>query len=57
MSERTLSYSCPADVLELMLEGFLTVEEGREKHQRAGGKPAEFEAFVRRHRGELISDE
>jgi hypothetical protein len=56
MSERTLSYSRPADVLELMLEVFLTIEEGREKHRKAGGKPADFEAFVKRHRRELLSD-
>ena len=35
MSERTLSYSRPADVLELMLDGFLTIEEGHEKHRKA----------------------
>jgi hypothetical protein len=56
MSGRTLSYSRPADVLALMLDGFLTIEEGREKHRKAGGQPAEFEAFVKRHRRELISD-
>jgi hypothetical protein len=57
MNERTLSYSRPADVLELMLDGFLTIEEGREKHRKAGGKPADFEAFVKQHRRELVSDE
>ena len=57
MSERTLSYSRAADVLELMLDGFLTIEEGREKHRKAGGKTADFEAFVKRHRRELISDD
>ena len=56
MSE-DLSYSRPADVLALMLDGFLTIEEGREKHRRAGGNAAEFEAFVRRHRGSLVSDD
>ena len=50
------SYSRPADVLALMLDGFLTIEEGREKHRKAGGNAAEFEAFVKRHRRELISD-
>ena len=39
MSGRVLSYSRPADVLELMREGFLTIEEGREKHRKAGGSP------------------
>ena len=39
-----------------MLDGFLTIEEGREKHRKAGGNAAEFEAFVKRHRRELISD-
>jgi hypothetical protein len=52
-----LSYSRPADVLALMLDGFLTIEEGREKHRKAGGYPAEFEAFVKRHRRELVSDD
>ncbi len=33
MNGETLSYSRPADILELMLEGFLTIEEGREKHR------------------------
>ena len=47
MSGQTLSYSRPADVLELMREGFITIEEGREKHRKAGGKPADFEAFVK----------
>ena len=38
MSEdRALSYSSPADVLELMLDGFLTIEEGQAKYRRAGG--------------------
>ena len=55
MSE-DLSYSRPADVLALMLDGFLTIEEGREKHRKADGDAAEFEAFVKRHRRELISD-
>ena len=54
MSE-DLSYSRPADILELMLEGFITIEEGRAKHRKAGGNAAEFEAFVKRHRRELIS--
>ena len=57
MSEdRPLSYSRAADVLELMREGFITIEEGREKHRKAGGKTADFETFVKRHRSELISD-
>lgn len=56
MSDRTLSYSRSADVLELVLDGCLTIEEGREKHRKAGGKPAGFEAFVKRHRRELVSD-
>ena len=56
MSGRTLSYSRPADVLALMQDGFLTIEEGREKHRKAGGPPAEFEAFVKRHRREVVSD-
>ena len=56
MTGRTLSYSRPADVLELMREGFLTIEEGRARHQAAGGQSAEFEAFVKRHRRELVSD-
>ena len=38
-----------------MLEGFITIEEGRAKHRKAGGNAAEFEAFVKRHRRELIS--
>ncbi len=57
MSERTLSYSRPADILELMLEGFITIAEGRAKHRAAGGNAAEFEAFVARHRRELVSDD
>ncbi len=56
MSE-DLSYSRPADILELMLEGFITIEEGRAKHRKAGGNAAEFESFVKRHRRELISDD
>ena len=43
MSEDHL-YSRPADVLELMREGFLTIEEGRAKHRKAGGNAAEYEA-------------
>jgi hypothetical protein len=57
MSERTLSYSRPADILELMLLGFCTIEEGRAKYQEAGGDLRVFEAFVRQHRRKLISDE
>ncbi len=57
MSDRPLSYSRPADVLELMLDGFLTIEEGREKHRKAGGNAAEFEAFVSKHRRELVADD
>ena len=57
MSDRTLSYSRPADVLALMLDGFLTIEEGRAKHRKAGGSSTEFEAFVRQHRQELVSDD
>jgi hypothetical protein len=57
MSGRTLSYSRPTDVLELMREGFITIEEARAKHRQAGGKPADFEAFVKRHRRELVSDD
>ena len=38
-------------------DGFLTIEEGREKHRKAGGNAAEFEAFVKRHRRELMSDD
>ena len=56
MTGRTLSYSRPADILELMREGFLTIEEGRARHTAAGGKSAEFEVFVKRHRHELVSD-
>jgi hypothetical protein len=56
MTSRTLSYLHPADVLQIMRDGFLTIEEGREKHLAAGGKSAEFEAFVKRHRRELVSD-
>jgi len=56
MSE-DLSYSRPADVLQLMLDGFITIEEGRAKHRAAGGNAAEFEAFVKRHRRELVSDD
>jgi hypothetical protein len=56
MSDRPLSYSRPKDVLELMRLGFLTIEEGRAKYVKAGGKLADFEAFVVRHRRELISD-
>ena len=56
MSGRTLSYSRPADILELMREGFLTIEEGRREAPEAGGNAAEFEAFVKRHRRELMSD-
>ena len=58
MSEdRTLSYSRPADILELMLEGFLTIEEGRAKHRKAGGSSTEFEAFVKQHQQGLVSDD
>ncbi len=58
MSEdRPLSYSIPADILELMLDIFLTIEEGREKYLKAGGNAAEFEAFVKQHRHELVSDD
>ncbi len=57
MSDRPLSYSRPTDVLELMLDGFLTIEEGRKLHQKAGGNILDFEAFVAQHRGELIADE
>jgi hypothetical protein len=56
MSGRTLSYSRPADILELMREGFLTIEEARRHYQAAGGNPAVFEAFVRANRRELVSD-
>jgi hypothetical protein len=56
MTGRTLSYSRPADVLALMLDGFLTIEEGRAKHRQAGGNAADFEAFVKRYRRELVSD-
>lgn len=52
-----LSYSRPADILELMLEGFLTIEEARTKYQKAGGDLRVFEAFVRQNRSKLISDE
>ena len=56
-NERSDAFLFPAgDILELMLEGFLTIEEGREKHRKAGGKPADFETFVKRHRRELVSD-
>ena len=57
MSERPLSYSRPADVLEMLLLGFITIEEGRKLHQKAGGNILDFEAFVAQHRGELIADE
>ncbi len=57
MSERPLSYSRPADILEMMSLGFITIEEGREKHRKAAGNAAEFEAFVARHRRELVSDD
>ena len=50
-------YSPPGGRAGAMLDGFLTVEEGREKHRKAGGYPAEFEAFVKRHRRELVSDD
>ncbi len=36
-------------VLALMLDGFLTIEEGQAKHRKAGGHAAEFEAFVKQH--------
>ena len=55
--DRTLSYSNPADVLELMLDGFLTIEEGQAKYRKAGGNAADFEAFVKQHRHELVSDD
>ena len=51
-----LSYSRPKDILDLMLEGFLTIEEARAKYQKAGGDLRVFEAFVRQHWCELISD-
>ncbi len=56
MSDRPLSYSRPKDILELMLEGFITIEEGRAKYIAAGGKLADFENYVVRHRKHLISD-
>ena len=56
MSGRTLSYSRPNDILALMMDGLITIEEGRAKHRKAGGNAAEFEAFVKRHRRELVSD-
>ncbi len=57
MSEdRPLSYAIPADVLALMLDGFLTIEEGQAKYRRAGGDIRIFDAFVRQHRHELVSD-
>ena len=34
MSEQTLSYSGPADGLELMLDWLFTIGEGREKHPK-----------------------
>ena len=52
-----LSYSRPSDILELMLDGFLTIEEARAKYQKAGGDLRVFEAIVRQRRSELISDE
>jgi hypothetical protein len=55
--DRPLSYSRPADILELMRLGFLTIEEARERYRRAGGNPAVFEAFVRANRSELVSDD
>jgi hypothetical protein len=56
VSKRPLSYSNPADILELTLLGFCTIEEGRAKYQKAGGDLQVFEAFVKQHRRELISD-
>ena len=55
--DRTLSYSRPADVLALMVDGFLTIEEGQAKYRRAGGDIRIFEAFVKQHRHELVSDD
>ncbi len=55
--DRELSYSRPADVLALMLDGFLTIEEGQAKYRRAGGDIRIFDAFVKQHRHELVSDE
>ena len=55
MSGRTLSYSRPADIFELMREGFLTIEEGREKHRKAGGNAAGFEARTERLKAESLS--
>ena len=46
----------PQDVLALMRDGFLTIEEGRAKYIAAGGKLADFENYVVRHRKHLISD-
>ncbi len=58
MSEdRELSYSRPADICELMREGFLTIEEGQAKYRRAGGDIRIFQAFVKQHRHELVSDD
>lgn len=56
MSGRTLSYSRPAYILVLMLEGFITIEEGQVRYAKAGGKPADFKAFVIRRRRKLASD-
>ncbi len=56
MSE-DLSYSRPNDILALMLDGFLTIEEGRAKYQAAGGDMRSFETFVKQRCGSLISDE
>ena len=58
MSERPLSYSRPADILEMMnLRASSPSRKAAAKHRKAGGNAAEFEAFVARHRRELVSDD
>ncbi len=57
MNDRPLSYSRPADVLEMLfLLGFLSIGEARGKYRAACGSAAEFEAFVARYRAELEDD-
>jgi hypothetical protein len=42
------------DVLDLMTEGFITLDEGRERFEKAGGQIADFIAFAREHRSEIL---
>jgi hypothetical protein len=42
------------DALDLMTDGLLTLEEGRERFAKAGGQAADFIAFANEHRNEIF---